>query len=100
MSLFEQAKARAVAEILKELPDNGMHAAWINTKAHQARIMSEEGMYVSLSAPNPTHFSTEGAIRDAAEEIMKQYKLLGYVESAPGAAPAPAAAPACGLTED
>jgi len=89
MSLFEQAKTLAFAEILKEVPDTGMHAAWINTKAHQAHIMSEEAMWNSLNGPKPSHFTTEGAIRIAAEEIMKQYKLLGYMESAP----APAAAP-------
>ena len=99
MSLFEQAKARAVAEILKEEADSGMHAAWINTKAHQVRIMSEEGMHASLSAPKPTHFSTEGAIFVAANEIMKQYKMLGGNLAAPGLAPAPRSA-ACEAAEE
>lgn len=98
MSLFEKAKVRAVAEILKEVPDNGMHASWINTKAHHARILTEEGMHVSLSAPKPTHFSTEGAIRVAAEEIMKQYKMLGGNLAAPGPAAAPSVA-ACEAAE-
>ncbi len=89
MSLFEQAKALAVAEILKEVPDTGVHLAWINTKAYQARIMNEEAMWNSLNGAKPSHFTTEGAIFVAANEIMKQYKILGYMESAP----APAAAP-------
>ena len=99
MSLFEQAKARAVAEILKEEADTGMHAAWINTKAHQARIMSEEAMWNSLNGANPDHFSTEGAIFVAANEIMKQYKMLGGNLAAPGLAPAPRSA-ACEAAEE
>lgn len=92
MSLFEQAKALAVAEILKEVPDTGMHSAWINTKAHQARIISEEAMWNSLNGPKPSHFTAEGAIFVAANEIMKQYKILGGNLAAPSPAPAPNAA--------
>jgi hypothetical protein len=99
MSFFEQAKARAIAEILKEQPDTGIHASWINTKAYQARIITEEAMWNSLNGPKPEHFTTEGAIFVAATEIMKQYKMLGGNLAAPGLAAAPAAA-ACEAAEE
>lgn len=44
MKTFTDAQNKAIKRIMSEPADNGMHMAWINTKARHAKEMTEDTM--------------------------------------------------------
>lgn len=73
MKTFQEAQETALKQIKSEPAENGMHAAWINTKAHYAREMTEESMKDILKI-DPKGLTDESAKYGVAQLIQKLMK--------------------------
>ncbi len=73
MKTFTEAQDAAIKQITSEPADNGMHNAWIQTKARYAKEMTEESMKEVLKT-NPkglTDASAKYGVAQLIQFIMK-----------------------------
>ena len=73
MKTFTEAQDAAHKQIKSEPADNGMHMAWINTKARYAQEMTEESMKEILKS-NPKGLTDESAKYGVAQLIQHLMK--------------------------
>ena len=73
MMNFTDAQNAAIKHITSEPADNGMHAAWINTKARYAKEMTEESMKEVLKK-DPKGLTDESAKYGVAQLIQHLMK--------------------------
>ena len=73
MKTFTEAQNEAIKHITSEPADNGMHMAWINTKARYAKDMTPESMKEILKS-NPKGLTDESAKYGVAQLIQHLMK--------------------------
>jgi hypothetical protein len=73
MKTFTEAQTEVIKHIMSEPADNGLHFAWISTKARNAKELTEETM-TEILKKNPKGLTDESAKYQVAQLIQHLMK--------------------------